>query len=60
MAGAVIQFCAILGRLELGECNRQIPLHVSRAPEVTFEMSWGPPVDIWNLATLAMFRFAVK
>ncbi|KAL2219664.1 kinase domain-containing protein [Thermoascus aurantiacus ATCC 26904] len=44
--------------LELGECNRQIQLHVSRAPEVTFEMPWGPPVDIWNLATLAMFRFA--
>lgn len=23
-----------------------------RAPEVIFDMPWGPPVDIWNVGTL--------
>ncbi|CEL05515.1 hypothetical protein ASPCAL06633 [Aspergillus calidoustus] len=26
--------------------------HIYRAPEVIFEMRWGSPVDIWNLAGL--------
>ena len=26
--------------------------HIYRAPEVIFEMPWGPPADIWNLAGL--------
>lgn len=26
--------------------------HIYRAPEVTFEMPWGPPIDVWNLAAL--------
>ena len=25
---------------------------IYRAPEITFEMPWGSPVDIWNLAGL--------
>lgn len=26
--------------------------HIYRAPEVIFEMPWGPSIDIWNLACL--------
>lgn len=26
--------------------------HIYRAPEIIFEMPWGSPVDIWNLACL--------
>ena len=26
--------------------------HIYRAREVIFEMQWGPPIDIWNVACL--------
>lgn len=31
------------------ETDSYIQPHVYRAPEVIFEMLWGPAVDIWNL-----------
>lgn len=28
--------------------------HIYRAPEATFEMPWGAPADIWNVACLVI------
>ena len=43
------------GEARIGKVQQTGPFvqpHIYRAPEVTFEMPWGPPVDIWNVATL--------
>lgn len=43
------------GEARIGKVQESGPIvqpHIYRAPEVTFEMPWGPPVDIWNVATL--------
>ncbi|KAE8352212.1 protein kinase [Aspergillus coremiiformis] len=43
------------GEARLGDVHHTGPFvqpHIYRAPEVTFEMPWGPPVDIWNVGTL--------
>ena len=47
-------FCD-LGEARVGKVQETGPMvqpHIYRAPEVTFEMPWGPPADIWNVATL--------
>ena len=44
-----------LGEARIGTVHETGPMiqpHIYRAPEVTFEMTWGSPVDIWNAATL--------
>nr|KMM69727.1 hypothetical protein CPAG_06041 [Coccidioides posadasii RMSCC 3488] len=44
-----------LGEARIGHVQQTGPFiqpHIYRAPEVTFEMQWGSPVDIWNVATL--------
>ncbi|KAF2723595.1 kinase domain-containing protein [Polychaeton citri CBS 116435] len=44
------------GEARIGATQEGGPLvqpHIYRAPEVTFEMPWGPSIDIWNLACLA-------
>lgn len=43
------------GEAKIGKSQDSGPFvqpHIYRAPEVIFEMSWGPPVDIWNVACL--------
>ena len=43
------------GEAKIGTCQQTGPFvqpHIYRAPEVTFEMPWGPAIDIWNLAAL--------
>ncbi|EEQ28042.1 putative non-specific serine/threonine protein kinase [Microsporum canis] len=43
------------GEARIGQVQETGPFiqpHIYRAPEVTFEMPWGPPVDIWNTAAL--------
>ncbi|KAE8321284.1 hypothetical protein RU639_013166 [Aspergillus parasiticus] len=43
------------GEARLGDTHNTGPFiqpHIYRAPEVTFEMPWGPPVDIWNVGAL--------
>ncbi|EXJ79988.1 CMGC/SRPK protein kinase [Capronia epimyces CBS 606.96] len=43
------------GEARIGETQESGPFvqpHIYRAPEVIFEMPWGPPIDIWNLAGL--------
>ena len=47
-----------LGQARIGQVQETGPMiqpHIYRAPEVTFEIPWGPPVDIWNVATLVLF-----
>ncbi|PNS14104.1 hypothetical protein CAC42_6617 [Sphaceloma murrayae] len=40
-------------RIGLSHSTRpRVQPDIYRAPEVMFEMPWGPPVDIWNLAGL--------
>lgn len=34
--------------------NMFVQPHIYRAPEVVFEIPWGPPVDIWNLGALVI------
>ncbi|GAB7348618.1 hypothetical protein MBLNU459_g6994t2 [Dothideomycetes sp. NU459] len=44
-----------LGEARLGKVQSSGPFiqpHIYRAPEVIFEMEWGPPIDIWNVACL--------
>ncbi|KAL5342495.1 kinase-like domain-containing protein [Aspergillus crustosus] len=44
-----------LGEARVGKTQSSGPFvqpHIYRAPEVIFEMPWGAPVDIWNLAGL--------
>lgn len=44
-----------LGAMWVGTNQQSGPFvqpHQHRAPEIIFEMPWGPPVDIWNLAAL--------
>ena len=44
-----------LGEARLGKVQSSVPFiqpHIYRAPEVIFEMQWGPPIDIWNVACL--------
>lgn len=47
------------GEARIGKTQKSGP-HVQpniyRAPEVIFEMSWGPAIDIWNLAGLVRTR----
>lgn len=41
------------GEARIGICQNSgsfVQPHLYRAPEVIFEMPWGPPIDIWNLA----------
>ncbi|KAK5102478.1 hypothetical protein LTR70_000334 [Exophiala xenobiotica] len=48
------------GEARIGETHKTGPLvqpHNSRAPEVIFEIPWGPPVDIWNVRCLAWALF---
>ena len=43
------------GEARIGKTQRTGPFvqpHLYRAPEIIFEMPWGSPVDIWNLACL--------
>lgn len=43
------------GEARIGKTHTTGPLiqpHNSRAPEVIFEMPWGPPVDIWSVGCL--------
>lgn len=43
------------GEARIGETQESGPFvqpHIYRAPEVIFEMPWGPPIDIWNLGGL--------
>ncbi|OAP56817.1 hypothetical protein AYL99_08929 [Fonsecaea erecta] len=43
------------GEARIGETQERGPFvqpHIYRAPEVIFEMPWGPPIDIWNLGGL--------
>jgi serine/threonine protein kinase len=47
-----------LGEARIGKVQETGPMiqpHIYRAPEVTFEMPWGPPIDIWNLGALVSF-----
>lgn len=44
-----------LGEARLGKVQSSMPFvqpHIYRAPEVIFEMQWGPPIDVWNVACL--------
>lgn len=41
---------AKIGKVQ--ENGRMVQPHIYRAPEVTFEMPWGPMVDVWNVAAL--------
>ena len=48
-----------MGEVKIGTTHTSGPYvqpHVYRAPEVIFQMQWGPPVDIWNLACLVSTR----
>ncbi|EEP81777.1 predicted protein [Uncinocarpus reesii 1704] len=50
-------FLCDFGEARIGETHRMKALgdtqpHVYRAPEVTFRMTWGPSIDIWNFANL--------
>ncbi|PKY09121.1 kinase domain protein [Aspergillus campestris IBT 28561] len=43
------------GEARIGKRQESGPFvqpHIYRAPEIIFEMPWGSPVDIWNLAGL--------
>lgn len=44
------------GEARIGDVHKDtgpfVQPHIYRAPEVTAEIPWGPPVDIWNVATL--------
>lgn len=43
------------GEARIGKIQETGPFvqpHIYRAPEIVFEMPWGPPVDIWNVAAL--------
>jgi hypothetical protein len=43
------------GEARIGQVQQTGPFiqpHIYRAPEVTLEMEWVPPVDIWNVAAL--------
>lgn len=43
------------GEARIGKVQESGPFvqpHIYKAPEVIFEMPWGPPIDIWNLAAL--------
>lgn len=37
------------------ETGPRVQPHAFRAPEVIFEMPWGPPADIWSVAGLVRF-----
>lgn len=40
------------GEARIGKTQESGPFvqpHIYRAPEIIFEMTWGSPVDIWNL-----------
>lgn len=44
-----------LGNAKIGRIHESGPFvqpHIYRAPEINFEMPWGPPIDIWNLGCL--------
>lgn len=43
------------GEARIGKIQETGPFvqpHIYRAPEIVFEMPWGSPVDIWNVAAL--------
>ncbi|EAU34393.1 predicted protein [Aspergillus terreus NIH2624] len=43
------------GEARIGQRQESGPFvqpHIYRAPEIIFEMTWGSPVDIWNLGAL--------
>ncbi|KAL3474256.1 kinase domain protein [Aspergillus californicus] len=43
------------GEARIGKTQESGPFiqpHIYRAPEIIFEMPWGSPIDIWNLAGL--------
>lgn len=43
------------GEARIGDIQETGPFvqpDIYRAPEVIFEMPWGPPVDIWNVGAL--------
>ncbi|KAK5951888.1 hypothetical protein OHC33_007181 [Knufia fluminis] len=51
------------GQARIGESHKTGPLiqpHESRAPEVIFELPWGPSVDIWSVGCLAWALFEGK
>ncbi|KAK9366826.1 protein kinase [Lipomyces kononenkoae] len=48
------------GEARIGKEHQTGPMiqpHIYRAPEVTFEMIWGSPIDIWNLGALVWDLF---
>jgi serine/threonine protein kinase len=49
------------GEARIGKDHQTGPMiqpHIYRAPEVTFDMIWGSPIDIWNLGALVgLFSF---
>jgi len=50
-----LPFLCDFGEARIGNIQVTSPFvqpQIYRAPEVTFEMHWGPPVDIWNVAAL--------
>jgi len=43
------------GEARIGKIQETGPFvqpHIYRSPEIVFEMPWGSPVDIWNVAAL--------
>lgn len=43
------------GEARIGKIQETGPFvqpHIYRAPEIVFEVPWGSPVDIWNVAAL--------
>jgi serine/threonine protein kinase len=43
------------GEARIGNIQETGPFvqpHIYRSPEIVFEMPWGSPVDIWNVAAL--------
>lgn len=47
------------GEARIGQTQGSGPFvqpHIYRAPEVIFEMPWGPPIDIWNLGGLVRIQ----
>ncbi|KAI1913030.1 hypothetical protein LOZ61_003007 [Ophidiomyces ophidiicola] len=51
------------GEARIGWAHQTGPFvqpNIYRAPEVTFQLEWGTPVDIWNVAALAWDLFEGK
>lgn len=52
-----------LGEARIGKIQLSGPFvqpQIYRSPEIVFEMPWGPPVDIWNVAALVSVFYVLK